>query len=198
MSPYLISAKQKRNSDKTVNYDLSLIDFLCQCYVNLAPNAYGKKIEKYLQQQLYAISVPAYYEQGDFFIAQKYFEVKASYLSQDTDSYNITHLRPWQNFDYYLFCFIDCDDDFTPHFYVVDKSIESDIILGYMNGTPNSNKHNDNVEMRATIKRDSYNFSMISVCNKLKDTTYESLKEFIKELRFKSHKSFMSEGCKSN
>ena len=183
MSPYLISAKQKRNSDKTVNHELPLIDFLCQCYVTLAPNSYGSQIERYLEYHLHAINVCASEERGDFRITRKYFEVKVSYLGQNTDSFNMTHLRPWQNFNYYLCCFIDCDDDFTPHFYVVDRNIVSKMKLGFMNGTPKSNIDNTNVEMRATLTRGKENFRMITKHNLLKDTTYESLKEFVNEIR---------------
>ena len=186
MSKYLIAAKEKRNSDKGVDYDLSLRDFICQCYVKLAPNTYGKKIEKYLENNLRGIKVPTCYERGDLLIARKYFELKVSYLSQENDSYSITHLRPWQNFDYYLLCFVDCDDDFKPHFYVIDKFVASKLTIGYMNGTPKSNKDNSNIEMRATVKRYSDNFDLIVAANKLKDTTYQSLLDFIKELRMKS------------
>ena len=183
MSPYLISAKQKRNSDKTVNHELSLIDFLCQCYVNLAPNAYGAQIQKYLETNLDAINVCASKGRGDFKILKKYFEVKVSYLTQKNDSFNLTHLRTWQNFNYYLCCFIDCDDNFTPHFYVVDRKIVSQMKLNYMNGTPKSNEDNTNVEMRATLTRGKENFRMINKHNLLKVTTYESLKEFVREIR---------------
>lgn len=187
MSQYLTAALLKRNTDKSVNYLLNLQDFICQCYVNLNPNSYGTHIQEYLRQSLNAWDVPAYEERGDFQVGDKYFEVKASYLSQKNSLYNLTHLRTWQQINYYLCCFIDCDDEFKPYFYVIDKNILGKMKLGFMNGTPKSNVNNVNVEMRATVKLNSDNHKVLSKHNLLKDNTFDSLREFMSELR-KKHK----------
>lgn len=183
MNQYLTSALDKRNSDRTMDYSLNLNDFICQAYVNLTPNSYGSHIQEYIRMRLNAIDILASEEMGDFMVVGKYFEVKASYLTQDTDSFNMTHLRTWQKFNYYLLCFVDCDDNFTPHFYVIDKNILSKMKLGFMNGTPKANVNNINVEMRATLKRNSDNFKVVNKHNLLKDTTFESLEEFISDIR---------------
>jgi len=183
MNQYLTTALDKRNSDRTMDYSLDLNDFICQAYVNLAPNAYGSHIEEYIRMRLDAIKILASQDMGDFMVTRKYFEVKASYLTQNNDSFNITHIRQWQNFDYYLLCFVDCDDNFTPHFYVIHKDIVNGIKLNFMNGTPKANIDNTNIEMRATLKRNSDGSKLVSKNNLLKDTTFESLQEFISDIR---------------
>ena len=187
MSQFLTAALQKRNSNKNVDYSLNLQDFICQCYVNLSPNSYGMHIEEYLRRAINATNILASKEMGDFMVGEKYFEVKASYLSQNGDAFNMTHLRTWQKFNYYLCCFIDCDNDFKINFYVIDKNILAKMKLGFMNGTPTSNVDNLNVEMRATVKKDGDNHKVICKHNLLKDTTFESLQEFISEIEKNSN-----------
>jgi hypothetical protein len=84
MNQYLTAALQKRNSDRTINYNLNLVDFVCQCYVNLTPNSYGSHIQEYIRRRLDATDVPASKEMGDFMVAKKYF---AANLNQLTFAY---------------------------------------------------------------------------------------------------------------
>ena len=185
MSQYLTAALLKRNKDKSVNYDLKFQDFICQCYVNLNPNSYGTHIQDYISRYAHGYHISASEEKGDFVVGDYYFEVKASYLSQKNSSYNITHLRTWQQFNYYLCCFIDCDDNFKPYFYLIDKNIVAKMTLSFMNGTPKSNVNNMNVEMRATVKIDSHNHKVLRKHNLLKDTTFESMREFMLDVEKK-------------
>jgi len=183
MSEYLTSAILKRNSNKSVNYLLNLHDFICQCYTNLNPNSYGTHIQEYIRMSLNAWDVSASEERGDFKVGGKYFEVKASYLSQKNESYSMTHMRTWQRFNFYLCCFIDCDNNFKPQFYLIDKNITAKMKLSFMNGTPSSNVNNTNVEMRATVKVSSDNHKVLLKHNLLKDDTFEALREFVTDLR---------------
>jgi hypothetical protein len=50
-----------------------------------------------------------------------------------------------------------------------------------MNGTPQANINNQNVELRATVKVDSDNMKIIKKFNLLKDTSIESLKDYLKK-----------------
>jgi hypothetical protein len=129
--------------------------------------------------ELDAVYVSASEERGDFMIANKYYEFKVSYLTQKGDSYNITHLRTWQNINRYLFCFVDCDRYFKPNFYVVDKNVINKMKLGFMNGTPHANSNNLNVEMRATVKVGEDNHKTIIKHNLLPDTSFDSLREYM-------------------
>lgn len=181
MSSYLLSAIEKFNSDKSVNFDLPMEDFLCQCYITLTPNAYGSKIEDWIIDELNATSVKPSLEMGDFEYLRKYFEFKVSFLTRK-NTFNITHIRPWQLFNYYLLCFVDCEDNFKPHYYVLDKHVIHKMKLSYMNGTPKSNRDNHNVEMRKTIKKDSIEMNVIKRSNLLEDTSLDSVKKFMETL----------------
>lgn len=183
MSEYLKAANDKFNSDRSVDYFLSFHDFVCQCYVKLTPNSYGTHIEEKLIMDLRLEKISASENRGDFAWCYKYFEFKVSFLSNKTDSYSITHIRPWQNLDYYVLCFVDCSINFTPNFYVVDKSVIGKLKSGYMNGTPQSNQNNTNIELRATVKVDSDNMSLIKNSNLLNGTSLESLREFFTSMR---------------
>jgi len=183
MSSYLLSALDKFKSDRSVDYSLSVEDFICQCYVKLAPNTYGTSIQERLRQELDVTRVSASLGMGDFEFARKYFELKVSFLSSKTNSYCITHIRQWQRFNYYLLCFVDCEDNFRPNYYLLDKHVVHRMRLGYMNGTPDANSDNHNVELRITIKKDSEDMRIIKKFNLLKDTSLNSLKKYIKSLK---------------
>ena len=180
---YLQEAKDKRISRKKIDYNVNLYEFICQCYVKLNPNSYGKYMEDAISKLLQAYKMSPSDELGDITIGGKYYEIKTSYLGQSGDTYTITHIRQWQKFNYYLLCFIDCDNDFTPHFYVLNKNFMDMIKVDNMNGTSNSNIGNDKVEKRATIKVGTYNHRMIIRHNILKDTTFDSLCDFVNEQR---------------
>jgi hypothetical protein len=183
MTIYLQAAKNKFYSDRSVDYNLSFNDFVCECYVKLTPNSYGAHIQNKLIQDLNLIEVPSSENRGDFSCCDKYCEFKVSFFSNKTETYSITHIRPWQNLDYYLLCFVDCTKNFTPNFYLLDKHIVHRMRLGYMNGTPDANSHNHNVELRITIKKDSEDMKIIKKFNLLKDTSLDTLKKYIKSLK---------------
>lgn len=180
---YLQEAKDKRKSNKKIDYNVNLYEFICQCYIKLNPNTYGTYMENAITNLLRAKKMKKGDELGDIAIGGKYYEVKTSYLGQSGDTYTITHIRQWQKFNYYLLCFIDCDNDFTPHFYVLNKNVMNMIKVDNMNGTSNSNIDNTKVEKRVTIKVGSDNHRVIVEHNKLKDTTFDSLCDFVNEQR---------------
>ena len=180
---YLQDAKDKRKLNKKIDYNVSLYEFICQCYIKLNPNTYGTYMENAITNLLRAKKMKKGDELGDIAIGGKYYEVKTSYLGQSGDTYTITHIRQWQKFNYYLLCFIDCDNDFTPHFYLLNKNVMDMIKLDNMNGTSNSNIDNTKVEKRVTIKVGTYNHRVIVRNNILKDTTIDSLYDFVNEQR---------------
>lgn len=181
MNYYLESALEKFNSNREMDFSLELNDFICQAYIKLNPNSYGMKIQEKLRQTLSVKNVPASLGRGDYEFNNKFAEVKVSFLGSKTDSYSITHLRLWQQINFYLFCFIDCKDNFKPNFYLIDKNIINKLKLGFMNGTPEANLNNHNVELRATVKTDSENMKVIKKFNLLKGTSLESLRDYLKK-----------------
>ena len=136
-SSFLKLANSKYHSDKEPNYELSLEDFICDSYLRFPPSCYGMYICKKIQLDLYNrhiesneinslkyqsfYTVPDNLEKGDLVQNEVYYEVKVSFYSSTTKKYTLRHLRPWQDFQYYLLCLIDCEDNFKPNFYVINK-----------------------------------------------------------------------------
>ena len=89
----------------------------------------------------------------------------------------------WQKFHYYLFCFIDCENDFIPEFYVLDKYVLNSVKMTPMNGTKESNSDNTNIELRATVKKNGEIHKLFMKKNKLSGTTFKDLKNFSDKLK---------------
>ena len=67
-----------------------------------------KSFENKIKKLLNVKNVKKSENRGDFSFGTKYGEIKITFLSQ-VNCYNITHIRLYQDFDFYLFCFIDCE-----------------------------------------------------------------------------------------
>ena len=178
MSDYLKRAKEKYKTNKDIDMSLSLIDYICECYVKLNPCSYGSRIENKVKKLLKVKNVKKSENKGDFKFGDTYGEMKVSFLSQSL-CYNITHIRLYQDFDFYLFCFIDCEDAFTPHFYLISKNIMNKLPLTSMNGTEESNMKNKNVDQRITIKKDSKEHKLIIKHNVLNGNSINDLDSYV-------------------
>lgn len=175
---YLNLAEEKYKGGNGVNYELSFNDFICDCYVRLKPCSYGSRIQTKILSEVGCESISPSLNMGDFNIGDKKAEIKVSFLGQ-SGSYNITHLRMWQKFNYYLFCFIDCSNGFIPEFYLIDKYVLHKIKMTPMNGTKESNSENTNIELRSTIKKDDKFHKLFHRENKLCGTSLDDLKSYI-------------------
>lgn len=116
-------------------------------------------------------------------IAKRFFEVKISYLGKN-DTFTVRNIRPYQNFDYYILCFVDCRNNFSPRFYVVDKKVITDgsiFTLTPMNGTKKANKDNTDIGYGLSFKRNHWKDLYLEGRNLMKGTTYEHLTEFLSE-----------------
>ena len=182
MSNLLELATKKFKENKEVDFNLGLIDFLCYCYLHLKPCCYGAKIETKLISLLGISSVAASLDRGDAFFGKFFAEIKCTFLDKK-NSYNLTHLRKWQNFNFYIFCLIDCENDFNPEFYVLDKKVMDKIKTTAMNGTKESNINNDKVAMRATVKKNGDIHKVLKKKNKLSGTSFSDLKKFTDKLK---------------
>lgn len=118
-------------------------------------------------------------------VLKKWFEVKISYLNKGSDLFTIRNVRPYQDFDYFILCFVDCKRNFEPMFIVVKKNIiannPSVITLTPMNGTKKANKDNKDIGYGATIKKGSWKESYLLSYNLLEGTTYGDLTKFFNE-----------------
>ena len=181
-SVYLQLAKEKYKQDNDVNYKLSLTDFVADCYCRLKPCSYGARIQSKIILDLGVTSIHASLNMGDVVLGSKSGEIKVSFLDKKY-SYNLTHLRMWQKFQYYLFCFIDCENDFTPEFYVLDKYVLNSVKMTPMNGTKESNSNNNNIELRSTVKKNGKTHKLFKKYNKLSGTSFSDLKKFSDKLK---------------
>ena len=181
---YLDLAKQKYEESNDVDFNLGLIEFLCDCYTRLKPCSYGSRIQAKIIKNLNLISLSPSLNIGDVAIGKKNGEIKSSFLDKKK-CYNLTHLRMWQQFQYYVFCFIDCENDFTPEFYVLDKYVLNSVKMTPMNGTKESNSENTNIELRTTVKKNGETHKLFKKKNKLSGTSFEDLKSFSDNLMLK-------------
>lgn len=174
---------EKRNITSIKTYHLPMEKFLMEIYINCAPCTYGSLFPKKILHDLHGkiVSVSPTSDRGDLRMNYKiYYETKISYRGK-SGKYNLTNLRDWQKLDYFIFCFVDTQDNFTPHFYCVPVDTIFDnpcITLTAMNNTSTSNKNNERVGKRTTINPDDLNW-LFKKDNKLKGTTYKHLTSFI-------------------
>jgi len=178
MKDYLKLAEEKYEGGNDVDYGLSFNDFICDCYVRLKPCSYGSRIQTKILNEVGCNSISPSLNLGDFNLGEKSAEIKVSFLGQ-SESYNITHLRMWQKFNYYLFCFIDCSNEFTPEFYLIDKYVLNKIRMTPMNGTKESNSENTNIELRSTVKKNGDYHKLFRKENKLSGTSLDDLKTYV-------------------
>jgi hypothetical protein len=185
---------EKRNVTSIKTYHLPMEKFIMEIYLNCAPCTYGilfpKKILHDMHGKIEDISPKL--DRGDIHINNKvFFETKISYRGK-SGKYNLTNLRDWQKLDYFIFCFVDTQDNFTPHFYCVPVDTIFDnpcITLTAMNNTSSSNKNNQCVGKRTTINSDDLEW-LFDKTNVLKGTTYNHLTSFINRqyTKLKTHK----------
>lgn len=180
MSNFLDLASEKFYLNKGVTWDLSLEDFICECYLKLNPCSYGNRVAEKIRRNLYGYKVDARLGQGDMFLNGAYYEQKVSYLSNVNYSWSLTHLRPWQKFGYYILCLVDCEDDFNPNFFVIDKMAINKLKLSAMNGTSEANHNNSNIELRTNVMKDSTSHRILEKMNLLEDNSFEALQKFVK------------------
>lgn len=174
----------KRNVVTTKTYDIPMEKFLMEIYDNCTPSVYGdlfpKKILHDMNGKIRNISPKL--DRGDIHINYKvYFEGKISYRGK-SGKYNITNLRGWQKFNYFILCFVDTQDNFKSHFYCVPQTTIFDnpcISLTAMNNTAGANKYNKNVGTRTTVNCEDLNW-LFKKDNVLKGTSYKHLTSFIK------------------
>lgn len=183
---YLKMARNKRDMRNTIReneYYLPIEDFLMISYTRCEPNVYGNRFVKKLMVDLPELCiVPKKMDLGDVTISnKKYFECKISY--GDKSGYNLRNIRSYQNFDYFIICFVDSYNDFKPKFYCVEKWVitdNSEISICNMHGTINANKKNTNILKSVTIRKEDVTY-ILGNNNLLKGTTYKNLLAFLKK-----------------
>jgi hypothetical protein len=182
MSIFKEQAISKFKEGNVVDYNLPFDDFICDCYVRLKPCSYGSRIQSKIIREIKCKTIHPTENMGDIMLGNHLpTELKVSFLGQN-NCYSITHVRMWQKFRYYLFCLIDCENNFEPEFYLIDKYIMNMVSLRPMNGTRKSNSENTNIELRACIKKGGDFHKLFKRENKLNGTTLGDLISFVKKV----------------
>lgn len=182
--------KQKRR-DKITNldYQLKITDFILKIHNDCIPCTYGKLLPKKIQHDsgpfLRSSDKDLLSDRGDLHINKKTFlEVKTSIIGKGGKN-SITNIRDWQDFDYFILCFIDID--FIPSFFCVPKEAVTNnpqLKLSAMNDSKEINSHNTYVAKRTNINSYDVNY-LFKKHNLLKGTSYTHLLTFLKTFKNK-------------
>lgn len=184
---YLKLAKKKRDERNVIQeheYRLPIKDFLMLSYIRCEPNVYGNKFVKKLTFDLPILeNVPKKLDLGDIAIGNKrYFECKISF--GDENFFNLRNIRGYQNFDYFIICFVDTYKNFEPKFYCVPKEVITNnplLHMSNMHGTVSANRKNTNILKSISIKKEDVE-TILEGHNLIKGTSYKRLLSFLKKV----------------
>jgi hypothetical protein len=173
----------KRKYSNYVN--LPFDEFIVKiCDDFISPNEYGtwvcNKIIHDSKGKLNGVNQSE--EMGDCTIRRSiYYESKVSILHQ-SGNFGIRNIRPWQNYDYFLLCFVDTSEKkYRTYFYIVPKDVVINspfLVFTDMNNSKDSNKGNDRVAVATTFNSFEHTrlFGKHSI---LKGTSYTQLMKYI-------------------
>ena len=173
--------RAERNEFCEQDYEMGMDEFICHIS-SFIPCKYGSVFAKkvYHDSKNVMVGVSSNEDRGDCRIGKhKYAELKISFINSGGKKYSIRNIRPWQNFDYFILCFVD--NNFEARYYCVNKEVITNngaIKLGYMNGTAESNRNNDKVGLAATVNHMELNWHFKNR-NLLGGTSYRHLLKFI-------------------
>ena len=129
-----------------------------------------------------------------------YFENKVTFLGKN-GGFTVRNLRYHQDIDGYIITTVDCENEFKIEYFVLTKEDlfeNCGLTFSYMNGTKKVNNENKIVGVGTQFKKNSKNHGLIRFYNKLNDTTYSSLVEFLNLENKRLKKEFVSDFEKFN
>jgi len=171
--------KMRRNIDINMNMGILLKEMN-----DLKSQVYGKMIEKKVIYDSEGILIPGGKDEADSYLfnvhtgRKEYYEIKSSYSSKK-GTHRITHIRDDQNFNYFLLCFVDQDDNYKERFFLLPKDyIIENFKLTAMNGTKKSNKDNKVVNKSMTIRKEVA-YDLFGQNNVLRGTSYRDWVDYL-------------------
>lgn len=180
---YLEMAKQRRlYKNKITNEDikyLSINDFVCKLYHDCDPASYGKQMEHRLTHDTENLirGIKASDERGEYSINGKVLEIKTSYFNRN-GYYRITNMRPWQEIDYYVLFFVDCDNDFKLNtFLIKSEFIYNNSHITAQDNSKKINEHNQYYNVCTNLKPEF--LKLLEKENVLRGTDYNDLVDYI-------------------
>lgn len=183
---YLTIALQKYHSNNNlpdILWGASINEFVSGNFFHCDPNSRGAKFAHKLimDNNGKVVKVSSKVKRGDVKIGSTYNEIKNPYLCRASNSYRITNIRPWQDFSNFIIGLVDCDDDFTPHFYVVRKDDllnHPSIKLSNQNGDEETNKDNKKSNKVIALSKGKM-YQTLSSINLLRGDTYDDLLDYV-------------------
>jgi hypothetical protein len=165
-------AENRAKNKNQVEDGLCFDNFLAACYVKCSSQSYGPKIEKRIIDEYGFEKIPSKKGEGDLLSSKitsfpgfnfgegKKTELKVSYLSSNK-SWNLIQIRPYENFDFYVFLLINPYDGCKFEWFILKKEDvnHNNFKMNSIHGTKKSNLENKNIEYKitATIGSDNYN-----------------------------------------
>jgi hypothetical protein len=191
MKKHLLLANQKKlkhNYVSETEMKLEMDEFIPFLYHRCSPNVYGMVFSKrvIIESSGLLKETPHYIDNGDFYffntrlLKNVYGEIKISYKGMN-GNYRITNIRDHQNFQYFVLCFVDTDNNFTPSYYVVKKediTTKGFFTLTAMNGPEMANRNNMVVPKSTTINGADCEWYFTNH-NVMKGNTFSDLKLFL-------------------
>jgi len=165
-------------------YDMdTFIDHIYSiCDVNVRGNKFVEKLKIDMDGIIKPISPVD--DDGDISCGSKKFEVKLMYSLDNGKDYRFTNIRPYQNFDYFIFALVDCHNDFNKRYYCIEKddflSVD-EFKLKPMHGTKKINEENKKVGLGCNVKKEKV-ITSLNELNVLEGTSYQELAKFFYQL----------------
>jgi hypothetical protein len=181
---------KEKNRINDSDYELPIDEFLVSIHNECDPGVYGNYFAKRVIKDSKGVLKPVNITEnrGDCKFNSKdtgedmYVELKITFLSERTNSYKLSNLRFYQDFNYFLFCFVDKLTMEYYFFLVEKKSLEE---CGFFKFTPMSGTLIENYNKNSVIYSSTVSVSeMLWVFGKLTlldGTTYESLMKYIND-----------------
>ena len=189
----LLNEKNKRNVITKSEFKLNLEKFIPLILYKCDPFKYGALFDEKLIYSQRALKRAGKSDLGECFYIDKiynqkrYCEIKITRLHKDGKTYRLTHLRDYQNFNYFIICFVDTSDKYKPYFYILPKDIVCDnphpnARYGIMNGSEIANTNNENFETALNFNK-KFLHELFDEHNLLKGTDLSDLTNFFNSNR---------------
>ena len=171
-------AKNKNQVESGLNFD----NFLAACYVKCSSQSYGPKIEKRVIEEYGFKKIPSKNGEGDLlslkkttfpgfnFGEGKKTELKVSYLSSN-ESWNLIQIRPYENFDFYVFLLINPYNSCKFEWFAIKKNDvnHDNFKMNAIHGTKKSNLENKNIEYKINVTINGNNYNKLKELNLIKN-----------------------------
>lgn len=146
---------------------MNMTKFITEAFYRKVSASTGLQLAKKMILDTKGVLMPTESDMGDAFSVSRiidlitrilYYEIKTSFLNIDHKNFRIDHIRDYQDFDYFLICFVDKLNKYEGLFYILPMDFicknPSVFSLSAMNNTKRANMNNINIDKKLVVKRD--------------------------------------------